>query len=87
MADGLLHLGAMAVLTDVVFSNLDKASNQPQNIETGMKARGRNILLVDDVLTTGATAEAASRALNRVGAARVSVLALARVVKATELPI
>ena len=48
------------------------------------QVKGRNILLVDDVLTTGATAEAAARALKRAGAARVEVLALARVVRAAE---
>ncbi|SDG64758.1 ComF family protein [Roseospirillum parvum] len=40
---------------------------------------GRRLLLVDDVMTSGATAEAATRALLRAGAASVDVLTLARV--------
>jgi ComF family protein len=42
---------------------------------------GRRVLLVDDVLTTGATVNAATRALLRAGAAAVDVLVFARVVR------
>lgn len=40
--------------------------------------RGREVTLVDDVLTTGATAEEMSRVLRDAGATRVQVWALAR---------
>lgn len=51
-------------------------------IDAGRRAEiaGRRVLLVDDVLTSGATAAACTRALLRAGAASVDLLTLARVV-------
>jgi ComF family protein len=40
---------------------------------------GKSVLLIDDVMTTGATVSAATKALKKAGAARVDVLALALV--------
>ena len=45
------------------------------------EAKGRRIILIDDVYTSGATANGCARALKRAGAARVDVLCWARVVR------
>lgn len=52
-----------------------------RNEDARARFQGAHVVLVDDVLTTGATLSASARALKRAGAARVDALVLARVVK------
>lgn len=56
------------------FKNLGGAFRVPRHFEL----TGVHVLLVDDVMTTGATCSEAARALKAAGAARVNVAVLAR---------
>jgi ComF family protein len=55
--------------------------------ERRAEIQGRRIILIDDVLTSGATADACARALLRAKAAQVDVLVFARVVDTHRSPI
>jgi ComF family protein len=57
-------------------ANLKNAFHVPRRFRSDVE--GRRILLVDDVLTTGATADEASRMLRQAGASFVAVAVLAR---------
>jgi ComF family protein len=61
--------------------NLQGAFVVPDDIKPSL--RGQRVLLVDDVMTTSSTANAASRVLLKAGAASVDVVTFARVVTAS----
>ncbi|ACG71489.1 phosphoribosyltransferase [Anaeromyxobacter sp. K] len=56
----------------------ERARNVEGAFLAGPAVAGRDLVLVDDVVTTGATADAAARALRAAGARSVTVVALAR---------
>lgn len=66
-------------------SNVQGAFKVPP--ERRGEIQGRRVVLVDDVLTSGATTDACARALLRAKAAQVDVLVFARVVEAHKSPI
>jgi len=78
-----------ATAQQVGLSQAERAQNVQGafRVPTECKAEvaGRRLILIDDVLTTGSTAEACARGLKRAGAARIELISWARVVKPSQL--
>lgn len=66
------------------FRNVQGAFSVPEDIKPEIK--GKNIVIIDDVYTTGATLEACTRTLRRAGANKIYAVTLARVVRDQEIP-
>ncbi len=95
LALALARLSGVPAATDVLkkiratpaqagLNRTQRARNVAGAFRVPLKRRptvaGRRLVLIDDVMTTGATARACVRPLRQAGAARVDVLTLARVV-------
>jgi ComF family protein len=80
-----------ATVQQVGLSKSERADNVQGafRVPADMKAEiaGRRLVLIDDVLTSGATVDTCARALLRAGAAHVDVLVFARVVAPLRSPI
>lgn len=80
-----------ATVQQVGLSKSERADNVQGafRVPTDLKAEvaGRRLVLIDDVLTSGATVDTCARALLRAGAAQVDVLVFARVVAPLRSPI
>lgn len=67
-----------ATLPQAGLTNAKRRANVRGVFQVKRKLTGLRVLLVDDVMTTGASASACARALKRAGAAHVTLAALAR---------
>ena len=80
-----------ATAQQVGLSQTERATNVQGAFRVPPEGRdavaGRRLVLVDDVLTSGATADACARALLRAGAKTVDAVVFARVVDKVQAPI
>ena len=79
MLDVVKRVRATAVQAGLTNSNRRKNVAGAFRVSSRTRVAGKRILLIDDVMTTGATAAACANALKRSGASSVTLLTLARV--------
>lgn len=79
-ADALVRVTATAPQTDLDAVERRRNVRDAFAVTRAERIAGRHIVLVDDVLTTGATAGECARVLLRAGAAAVGILTVARTV-------
>ena len=92
LAEAFSERTGIPLLTDVLYKKRETESQVGMTqkerfinlsgsfgVRHSREVAGKNVLLVDDVLTTGATAECCAAALRRAGAERVCVLTVASV--------
>lgn len=83
---GLRHVRGLRRVRATTMQNALPPHERPANVRTAFRAirhvRGKGVLLVDDVMTTGATASACTMALLAGGAREVYVAAVAKAERA-----
>lgn len=83
MPDNLIRIRATKSQGHLKSTERKKNIRKAFHVKYPAEIKGKNILLIDDVLTTGATVNECCRTLLKAGAKSVSVLTLARVLKHT----
>jgi len=81
VADALIRTRATASQTGLTRHQRRANVKGAFKVKERSKVAGRDILLIDDVLTTGTTAAECARVLKRAGAGRIYVATVARVLK------
>ena len=79
MPDALIRLRATVPLERLGLAARQAQLQKANKLRSGFSASGKTILLIDDVMTSGTTANACAEALISAGARRVDVLTAARV--------
>ncbi len=83
--DALRRIKRTQPLKGMSHSQRRKAVAGAFRVSSSSAMKGKTVVLIDDVLTSGSTAEACAMALHRAGAARVELICWARVVRPSQL--